>query len=70
MGAYKLIFGETDTLRLLEYFDGKYTDMVAQTLPFFYDVIEPAVQRSVEEKRRIVASNMRLSRAQRRRLGL
>jgi len=59
-----------NTQRILAYFDGKTTDMVLQTMPFLYDVIEPAVYRAVQSKRKVIANNLRLSRSQRRRLGL
>ncbi|MBQ4345976.1 MAG: hypothetical protein IJC75_02450, partial [Oscillospiraceae bacterium] len=67
---YELVFGVEDTQRILAYFDGKTTDMVLQTMPFLYDVIEPAVYRAVQSKRKVIANNLRLSRSQRRRLGL
>ncbi len=68
--AYELVFGVENTQRLLAYFDGKATDMVLQTMPFLYDVIEPAVYKAVQSKRKVIANNLQLSRSQRRRLGL
>ena len=67
---FNLIFGEKNTEKMVAYFDGKFSDMFIQTAPFIQDVIKPAIMRSVQQKRQMMASNMQLSRAQRRKLGL
>lgn len=65
-----LIFGEDNTAKLLEYFDGKYTDMSVKCFPFIRDVIEPAVKTAIDTQKGVIAENYGLSRRQKRRLGI
>ena len=66
----RLVFGDENTKRLAEYFDNRYIDMLCQTMPFIRDVITPGIQRSIQQKKQIIANNADFSRRQRRKLGL
>ncbi len=70
ISMFNLIFGEKNTDKLLEYFDGEYTEMSVQLAPFITNVVQPAIKQSVKNKKSIIANNYNLSRAQKRKLGL
>lgn len=70
IGMFNVVFGEENTQKILEYFNGKYTDMCVQCMPFISDVVRPAIERSNNAKRSMIANNYKLSRKQRRKLGL
>lgn len=67
---FYMIFGEDNTKEMLDFFDGKYVDMFIQVMPFYYDVIKPALEIEIKNKRSDLASNHSFTRQQRRRLGL
>ena len=50
-----LLFGKDNASVLLKYFDGQYTEMVTQLLPFIQEVIMPSVKRTIAEKRKGLA---------------
>lgn len=66
----QLIFGNENTQKLIDYFDGRYINMLYQTLPFICDVVIPALKKSVQQKKKLIADNHNFSRKQRRKLGL
>lgn len=70
LALFDLIFGEESTQQMLAYFDGSYTDMLLQVSPFIQNVVKPAIEAEILEKRQRMAANMQLNRRQRRRIGL
>lgn len=67
---FGVIFGTDNTVKMLKYFEDKYSDMVIQCMPFISDVINPAMQATIENKKQMLANNFNLSRAQKRKLNL
>lgn len=67
---FNMVFGVENTQEMLNFFDGRYTDMFAQLMPFITDVVKPALAQAVAVKKSDIASNYRFSRRQRRKLGL
>lgn len=65
-----LVFGEENTKEMLEFFDGRYTDMFTQILPFYVDVVKPAIEAAAKAKRCDIAENYGVSRKAKRKLGL
>ena len=65
-----LIFGEENTKEMIEFFDGRYTDMFIQVMPFYVDVVKPAIEAAAKSKRCDIAQNYGVSRKSRRKLGL
>lgn len=55
--AYTLIFGEDHTQAILNFFEGDYTEMVAQTAPYLRDVVAPSIQRYVKRQREQIAAS-------------
>ena len=70
INMFKTVFGEENTVAILEYFEGKYTDMLTNCIPFIEQVIQPAIEQVVKDKKQILANNMNLNRKQKRSLGL
>ena len=66
----RLIFGDENTQKLIKYFDNRYIDMLFQTMPFIYDVVVPSIEKSVRQKKQLIANNNTFSKKQRRKLGL
>ena len=67
---FRCIFGDENTQKILEYFEGNYTEMAVQCMPFISDVIQPAIEKYSRSKREAMANNYNLSRQQRRKLGI
>lgn len=55
---FTLIFGERDTQRILDFYDGQYSQMVADILPY----ISGSVGQAVERVRKQRINNMRAAR--------
>lgn len=70
INLFKTVFGEENTVAILEYFEGKYTNMLSSCIPFIEQVIQPAIEQVVKDKKQILANNMNLNRKQKRSLGL
>lgn len=70
INMFKTVFGEENTVAILEYFEGKYTDMLTNCIPFIEQVIQPAIEKVVRDKKQLLANNMNLNRKQKRSLGL
>ena len=70
IAMFEIVFGEENTAKILEYFEGKYTDMAIQLMPFITNVIQPALRRNAEDKKALIANNYHLNRWQKRKLGL
>lgn len=66
----QLIFGYENTQKLIEYFNGRYIDMLCQMSPFICDVVVPGIKKSIQQKKQLIANNHNLSRKQLRKLGL
>lgn len=75
---FGMIFGESGTQELLDFYDGKYFEMSLEVVPFIVDVVVPAIKKSTEDKRSQLAKNYKVSqsasfglnRFNRRRMGL
>ena len=67
---FKVVFGEENTSELTAFFEGNYVEMLEVMMPFITDVAAPAVQASVDGHKIHLANTYKLSREQRRRLGL
>lgn len=67
---FVMIFGAENTKEILDFFNGKYTDMLCQLMPFVADVVKPAIEQAVATKKADIASNHSFSRKQRRKLGI
>ena len=67
---FRIVFGYENTDIMLEYFDGKYTDMLIQVMPFINDVVKPAISASVAAQKARIANNYNYNRKQKRKLGL
>ena len=70
LAFFDMVFGEENTQQMLAYFDGSYTDMLLQVSPFIQNVVKPAIEAEILEKRQRMAANMQMNRRQRRRIGL
>lgn len=70
INMFKTVFGEENTVAILEYFEGKYTDMLTNCIPFIEQVIQPAIEKVVRDKKQLLANNMNLNRKQKKSLGL
>ena len=70
INMFKTVFGEENTVTILEYFEGKYTDMLTNCIPFIEQVIQPAIEKVVRDKKQLLANNMNLNRKQKKSLGL
>ena len=66
---FQLIFGESGTDKIIEYFDGRYTEMLLQVMPFIREVVVPAVQKAAVNKRATIADAYSMNRFQRRKFG-
>lgn len=70
INMFKTVFGEENTVAILEYFEGKYTNMLTNCIPFVEQVIQPAIEKVVRDKKQLLANNMNLNRKQKKSLGL
>ena len=70
INMFKTVFGEENTVAILEYFEGKYTDMLTNCIPFIEQVIQPAIEKVVRDKKQLLANKMNLNRKQKKSLGL
>ena len=62
IGLFRLIFGDENTNIMLDFFDGKYTDMLIQVMPFINDVVKPAISASVAAQKSRIANNYNYNR--------
>lgn len=55
MALFAVIFGQENTISILEFYDGRYIEMLADVFPFIKDVIMPEViSVSAERKQQIL----------------
>lgn len=57
---FGLVFGEGNTQKLLDFYEHNYTEMALEISPFIADVIAPAIQKSVEEKKQQVEERYKI----------
>ena len=50
INLFNLIFGEENTLKIIDYFEKDYADMLEQILPFITDAVLPACKQAAKEK--------------------
>lgn len=43
LGVFEVIFGEKQAAQLVEFYDGAYTEMLADVAPFVNDVVAPKI---------------------------
>lgn len=67
---FKVVFGEENTLAILEFYENNYVEMLSELMPFITEVAAPAVQQAVDAKKQQLANNYKFNRKERRRLGL
>lgn len=70
IALFNLLFGREQTENILEFFEGNYTEMIMQIMPFINDVIKPAIDTAVKDSKAEIAEKLNLSRAQRRKMGV
>ena len=46
----RLFFGDEEAKRLIEYYDGNYTDVLLDIAPFIVEVVQPKVNQRMSEK--------------------
>jgi len=63
IAAYNLVFGEENTAVMLEFFENEYLEMLEQTMPFIFDVVQPAVQAYVQRQKNNVKSKYKVKNA-------
>lgn len=63
IAAYNLIFGEENTAVMLEFFENEYLEMLEQTMPFIFDVIQPAIQAYVQRQKNNIKSKYKAKNA-------
>jgi len=66
----KIVFGEDQAGQMLEYYDGRYTDLLVNVFPFIQNRVEPMIRSASNDKKAFIAQNYRFSRRQKRKLGL
>ena len=67
---FNMVFGIENTKEMLEFFEGRYTDMFCQLMPFITNVVKPALAQAIAVKKSDIANNYGFSRKQKRKLGL
>lgn len=67
---FKVVFGERNTLEILEFYEDNYIEMISELMPFITDVVTPAVQQAVDTKKKQLANNYKFNRKERRRISL
>lgn len=56
---YHLLFGEENTSRMLAFFDGNYTELLAQTYPYLVDVVIPAIRERADARKKELLTKQR-----------
>lgn len=49
---FEVVFGKENTCKILEFYDGRYVEMLMQVLPFINESFVPAVYRSIEYRKK------------------
>lgn len=70
VSIFNVVFGEKNTLEILNFYEDNYIEMAMELMPFITDVAAPAIQQAVDSKKQQLANNFKFNRIQRRRLGL
>ncbi len=66
----RTLFGEEQAAQMLEYYNGRYTDMIVNLFPFIQDRVEPMLRTAANDRKAFMAQNYRLNRRQKRKMGL
>lgn len=64
-----LLFGDDNTSKLINYYDGRYTDMLVDVMPFINNVIRPQLEKTAKAKKELLAKNYGFSKYAIRKLG-
>ena len=59
LGIFEVIFGDKQAEQLVEFYDGAYTEMLADVAPFINDVVAPKIN---EAQQRIMAKYQNVKR--------
>lgn len=70
INLFEVVFGVDNAKTIIDFYENNYTEMAQEILPFITDVVAPAIESSVNDRKIQLANNYHLSRAQRRKLGL
>ena len=62
LGIFSVIFGEAQTKKLVEFYDGAYTEMLADVAPFINEVVAPKIN---EAQQRIMERYQQVKRSSR-----
>lgn len=66
ISLFELIFAAEGAKTLLNFFDGHYFEMVAQTVPFVRDVVLPAMKKASKEQQARLAKQYKLAAGRRK----
>lgn len=66
ISLFELIFGAEDAKTLLNFFDGRYFEMVAQTAPFVTDIVLPAMKKAAKEQQARLSKQYKLAAGRRK----
>lgn len=66
----KLVFGEENTTKILEFYQNRNFEMAEQVFPFIIDVIYPKIQKSIQDKRKKLTEQYHANKTLRRKMGL
>lgn len=64
-----LLFGNDNTSKLINYYDGRHTDMLIDIMPFINNVIRPQLEKTAKAKKELLAKNYGFSKYAIRKLG-
>ena len=70
IGLFNVVFSKEDTEKILEFYEGNYTEMMGDVMPFITEVVAPAIEKIVTEKRAEYANNHKFNRNMCRKLGI
>lgn len=70
LNMFEVVFGEENTKAIVDFYEDNYVEMAQEMMPFITDVVAPAIEAAVNDRKKQLANNYHLSREQRRRLGI
>ncbi len=59
ISLFTLLFGEKNTAQILDFFDGNYTEMMAQTYPYLIEVIIPEIRKRADARKKEMLAKRR-----------
>jgi len=52
ISLFELIFGEENTIKILNFYEGNYTEMAQEVIPYINETITPKIQEVAKEKKK------------------